>query len=53
VPIFLGELGVPIEHNVAWAEAYLSTKWHLDPSKFLAIVQQCYRQDRQDNGSIA
>jgi len=22
---------VPIEHNAAWAEAYLRTKWHLDP----------------------
>ena len=31
VPFFLGEL-VPIEHKVAWAEAYLHTKWHLGPS---------------------
>jgi len=23
---------VPIQHNVAWDEAYLPTKWHLDPS---------------------
>jgi len=22
---------VPIKHNVAWAEAYIPTKWHLDP----------------------
>jgi len=29
---FLGAGWVPISHNVAWAEAYLRTKWHLDPS---------------------
>jgi len=23
---------VPIEHNVAWDEAYFCTQWHLDPS---------------------
>ena len=23
---------MPISHYVAWAEAYLHTKWHLDPS---------------------
>jgi len=27
---------VPIWHNVAWAKAYLRTKWHLDPSSRLA-----------------
>jgi len=26
---------IPIKHNVAWAEAYLRTKWHLDPSSRL------------------
>jgi len=26
-----GENWVPIEHNVAWAEAYLHTKWYPDP----------------------
>jgi len=31
-PLF-GEVGwVPIEHKVAWAEACLHTKWHLDVS---------------------
>jgi len=29
---------VPIKHNVTWAEAYLCTKWHLDPSSCLATV---------------
>ena len=29
---------VPIEHNVAWADAYLRTKWHLDPSSRLATI---------------
>ena len=39
---------VPIKHNVAWAEAYLRTKWHLDPSNRLATIHQRYRQtDRQ------
>jgi len=34
---FLGELS-PIEHKVAWAEAYLHTKWHLSPSSHLATI---------------
>jgi len=25
-------------HNVAWAEADLRTKWHLDPSSHLATI---------------
>jgi len=25
-------------HNVAWAEVYLPTKWHLDPSSRLATT---------------
>jgi len=39
VPPFLGaqELG-PILHSVAWAEAYLHTMWHLDPSSRLATT---------------
>jgi len=28
----------PHQHNVAWAEAYLRTKWHLDPSSCLATI---------------
>jgi len=44
---------VPIEHNVAWAEVYLPTNFHLDPSNRLAIIHQHHRQrDRQDNGPI-
>jgi len=27
---------VPIYHKVAWAEAYLHTKWHLNPSSHFA-----------------
>jgi len=29
---------VPIEHNAVWAEAYLGTKWHLDPSSRMATI---------------
>ena len=29
---------VPIKHKVAWAEAYLRNKWHLDPSSHLATI---------------
>jgi len=29
---------VPIEHKVAWAEAYLHTKWHLNQSSRLATT---------------
>jgi len=29
---------VPIEHKVAWAEAYLHTKWHLSPSSRLVTM---------------
>jgi len=47
-----------IHHNVAWAEAYLRTKWSLDPSSRLATKHKHYRQtdrqtDRQDNRPIA
>jgi len=31
-----GEVGP--QHNVAWAEAYLRTKWHLDPTTRLATT---------------
>jgi len=34
VPL-LGEAGSP---SVAWAKAYLRTKWHLDPSSRLATT---------------
>jgi len=34
----LGRSWVPIQHNVAWDEAYLRTKWHLDPSGRLATI---------------
>ena len=35
-PLFGEGSWVPILHNVVWAEAYLHTKWHLDPSSHLA-----------------
>jgi len=44
---------VPIQHNVAWAVAYLRTKWHPDPSNCLAAMHQRYRQGRQNNGPVA
>jgi len=37
VPMF-GHSWATICHNVAWAEAYLRTKWHLDPSSRLATT---------------
>jgi len=40
---------VPIQHNVARAEAYLYAKFHLDPSNHLATIHQRHRQtDSQD-----
>jgi len=48
---------VPIEHNVARAEAYLRTKWHLDSFNHLPqytnLTNRQDRQDRTDNGPIA
>jgi len=38
---------VPIYHKVAWAEAYLHVKLHLDPSNRFAAVHQRYRQTGQ------
>jgi len=34
----LGPHWVTVQHNVAWAEAYPFTKWHLDPSNRLATI---------------
>jgi len=50
-----GGLGHLLPSNTmwTWAEAYLRTKWHLNPSNRLATVHQRYRQDRQDNGPVA
>jgi len=36
---FCGGRWVPIFINVAWAEAILRTKWHLDPSNHLATIR--------------
>ena len=38
VPFFLGYSWVHIQHNVVLAEAYLRTKWHLDPCSRLATI---------------
>jgi len=39
VPIFSGTgRWFHIEHNVAWAEAYIHIKWHLDPCSRLATI---------------
>jgi len=44
----------PSKNNVEWAEAYLHTKWYLDPSNSLATIHQRHRQIGQtDNGPIA
>ena len=45
-PLFGGSW-VPIKHNVAWAEAYLHTKWHLHPSYRLVTIYERHRQGRQ------
>jgi len=54
VPPFFGggrRSWVPIQHNVAGAEAYLHVKFHLGPSNRLATIHQHYRQT--DSGPIA
>jgi len=37
VPLLWGSW-ISIQHNVAWGEAYLRTKWHLDPSSPLVTI---------------
>ena len=41
---FAGGSWVPIQHNVASAEAYLHAKFHIDPSSRLAATYQSHRQ---------
>jgi len=47
----------PFSHNVVMAEAFLRTKWHLDPSNRLVTIHERHRQTGQtgqtDNGTIA
>ena len=38
MPLFVAGSWVPIQHNVAWAEAYLRTKWYPDSSSSLATI---------------
>ena len=46
-PFFGGGSWVLVYHNVAWAEAYHRTKWHLDPSSRLATIDhRCRQTDR-------
>ena len=43
-------------NNVAWDEAYIRTKWHLDPFNLLATIAYTNvteRQELQDNGPVA
>jgi len=43
-----GAGSLSIAMSPTWAEAYLCTKWHLNPSNRLAILHQRYRQtDKQ------
>jgi len=37
-PFILGRSWVPSKYKIAWAEAYLHTKWHLSPSSRLATT---------------
>ena len=37
MPLSVGSW-IPIYHNVAWAEAYVRIRWHLDPSSRLATI---------------
>jgi len=38
VPSFGEGRWIPIQHNVAWTEAHLDAKCHLDPSSHLATT---------------
>jgi len=38
---------VPIKHDMAKAEAYLRTKWYLDPPYRLATIHHRHRQTEQ------
>jgi len=55
VPL-LGRGLIPNQHNVAWAEAYLHAKFHLDPFNRLATNHNTdrvtHRRDRQRSDSI-
>jgi len=51
VPLLGRGSWVPISHNQAGAEAYLHTKFHLDPSNRLATIHQRHRQTGQDRAT--
>ena len=48
VPLW-AELGPHLTKYVAWAEVYLRTKLHLDPSSRLATIHKTSQTDRQGN----
>ena len=45
MPLSVGSR-VPIQHNMVCAEAYLRTKWQLDPSSRLATTDMCRKLGR-------
>ena len=60
VPLWGRRSWVPMEHNVARAEAFLLAKFHLDPSNRLATMHERHRHvrqtgqtDRTSNGLVA
>jgi len=55
VPLSVGGW-IPIQHNVAWTEAYFRAKWRLDPSnQYTNVTRYTDTQtNRQtDNGPTA
>jgi len=42
VPLPVVGAGSP-PNSIAWAKAYLSTKWHLDPSNRLATLDMAWK----------
>jgi len=55
VPLSVGGAGSP-SNTVTWAEAYLHTKWHRDPSNVLPqytnVTDRQDRQTEQDNCAV-
>ena len=44
----LGPHWIAIQYNVAWVEANLFAKWHLDPSNRFATIVQLYALPRRN-----
>jgi len=47
VPLSVGRAMSHFNTISHWTEAYLRTKWHLDPSNRLATIHQRFRQTGQ------